>query len=140
MIFFKNIFSNHQINTSSPKYEKYLLKQYGNANKINNSISLLLIADTHGSLDEFKFKQYLENKNYDICIMLGDHYDRDIDIILKYVDKNKLYGIKGNHDYDYLTNYNIPNLNGNIIEINGIKILGMEGSFKYKPIDFPSFT
>jgi Icc-related predicted phosphoesterase len=72
--------------------------------------------------------------------MLGDHYNRDIDIILRYVDKSKIYGIKGNHDYDYLSYYSIPNINGNLIEINGVTILGMEGSFKYKPVDFPSFT
>ena len=107
---------------------------------INNSISLLVIADTHGTLDEDEFKQYISNKQYDICIMLGDHYNRDIDIILRYVDKSKIYGIKGNHDYDYLSDYSIPNISGNIIEINGVKILGMEGSFKYKPVDFPSFT
>ena len=72
--------------------------------------------------------------------MLGDHYDRDIEIIIRNIDKSKLYGIKGNHDYDYLTYYAIPNINGQIININGVKILGMEGSFKYKPVDFPSFT
>ena len=140
---FKKIFSNYSNSIPdifSQKYEEYLLKQYGNADKINNSISLLVIADTHGTLDEDKFKQYLENKQYDICIMLGDHYNRDIDIILRYVDKSKIYGIKGNHDYDYLSDYSIPNINGKIIEINGVKILGMEGSFKYKPVDFPSFT
>lgn len=140
---FNKLFSNHSNNIPdifSPKYEEYLLKQYGNADKINNSISLLVIADTHGTLDEDKFKQYLENKQYNICIMLGDHYNRDIDIILRYVDKSKICGIKGNHDYDYLSDYGIPNINGQVIEINDVKILGMEGSFKYKPVDFPSFT
>ena len=140
---FKKLFSNHLNRVPdifSPKYEEYLLKQYGNVDNINNSISLLVIADTHGTLNEDKFKQYLENKQYDIYVMLGDHNKRDIDIILKYVDKSKIYGIKGNHDYDYLSDYSITNINGNIIEINGIKILGMEGSFKYKSVDFPSFT
>lgn len=140
---FKKLFSNYSNSSPdifSPKYEEYLFKQYGNADKINNSISLLVIADTHGTLNEDEFKQYISNKQYDICIMLGDHYNRDIDIILRYVDKSKIYGIKGNHDYDYLSDYSIPNNNGNIIEINGVNILGMEGSFKYKPVDFPSFT
>lgn len=139
----KNIFSNYSNSIPdifSPKYEEYLSKQYGNADKINNSITLLLIADTHGTLDEDKFKQYITDKQYDICIMLGDHYNRDIDIILRYIDKSKIYGIKGNHDYDYLSDYGITNINGQVIEINSVKILGMEGSFKYKPVDFPSFT
>lgn len=140
---FNKLFSNNfnsMPDAFSPKYEEYLLKQYGNSNKINNSIVLLLIADTHGTLDEEKFKVFIEGKKYDICIMLGDHYNRDIDIILRYVDKKKIYGIKGNHDYDYLSDYNISNINGRVIEINGVKILGMEGSFKYKPVSFPSFT
>ena len=72
--------------------------------------------------------------------MVGDHYNRDIEIILKYIDKNKLYGLLGNHDYDYLSDYGINNLNGKVIYINGISILGMQGSFKYKSVDFPSFT
>ena len=140
---FKKLFSNYSNGIPdifSPKYEEYLLKQYGNSDKINNSITLLVIADTHGTLDEDEFKQYISNKQYDICIMLGDHYNRDIDIILRYVDKSKIYGIKGNHDYDYLSDYGITNINGQVIDINGVKILGMEGSFKYKQVDFPSFT
>lgn len=140
---FKKIVSNYSNSIPdyfSPKYEEYLLKQYGKADVINNSITSLLIADTHGTLIEDDFKRYIANKQYDICIMLGDHYNRDIDIILRYVDNSKIYGIKGNHDYDYLSDYNIPNINGNIIEINNVSISGMEGSFKYKQSDFPSFT
>ena len=30
--------------------------------------------------------------------------------------------------------------NGNIININGIKILEIQGGFKYKPLDFSSFS
>lgn len=124
----------------SAKYEEYLLKKYGKSDEFNGNVSLLIISDTHGTLDEESFINYLKDKNYDVCIMLGDLYNRDIEIIVRNIDKSKLYGIKGNHDYDYLKDYDIPNINGQIININGIKILGMEGSFKYKPVDFPSFT
>lgn len=124
----------------SAKYEEYLLKKYGKSDEFNGNVSLLIISDTHGTLDEESFINHLKDKNYDVCIMLGDYYNRDIEIIVRNIDKSKLYGIKGNHDYDYLKDYDIPNINGQIININGIKILGMEGSFKYKPVDFPSFT
>lgn len=124
----------------STKYEEYLFKKYGKSDVFNKNVSLLIISDTHGTLNENSFRNYLKNKYYDVCIMLGDHYNRDIEIIVRNIDKSKLYGIKGNHDYDYLQDYDIPNINGQIININGIKILGMEGSFKYKPVDFPSFT
>lgn len=138
---FDKIFkSNLNSNIYSVHYEKRLYKKYGDCSEINNDIDLLIISDTHGSLKEEEFKEYLLGKHYDLCIMLGDHYTRDIDIILKYVDKTKTYGILGNHDYNYLKEYNIENLNGKIIECNGLKLLGIEGSFKYKPVDFPSFT
>lgn len=137
----KRFFSKEEIpNYLSPKYEEALFKKYGKATKVDKKISLLVIADTHGTLNEEHFYEYLKNKDYDICILVGDHTSRDIEIILNYIDKDKLYGLKGNHDFEYLKNYNICDINGKIIEVNGVKILGMEGSFKYKPVDFPSFT
>ena len=39
---FNKLFSNHSNNIPdifSPKYEEYLLKQYGNADKINNALN-----------------------------------------------------------------------------------------------------
>ena len=121
--------------------EKKLYQMYGDCDLVQGSATILIIADTHGTLHEDEFADFLQkNPNYDICIMLGDHLPRDIDIILKYVEKRKIYGILGNHDYDYLSDYGITNIHGRIMNIHGIKILGMEGSFKYKPSSFPSFT
>lgn len=136
----RKIFDKKNPDVFSSHYENYLFKQYGKSNNIEDSVSLLIISDTHGTLDEESFVKYLQNQTYDACIMLGDHYNRDIEIITRNVDKTKLFGIKGNHDYNYLDDYDIPNINGQIIEIKGIKIMGMEGSFKYKQVDFPSFT
>lgn len=130
-----------ELNMYKNDYEEKLLKKFGKCNNVNNDIKLLIIADTHGTLNEEKFKDFLDyNKEFDVCIMLGDHYDRDINIILKYIDKDKIYGLLGNHDYNYLDNYNIRNINGQVININGLTILGMEGSFRYKPVKFPSFS
>lgn len=139
----KKIFSKKELeipNYLSSKYEEALVKKYGMAQKMNKNIKLLIIADTHATLNEEKFSEYLKNKKYNACILLGDHSGKDIEIILNYVDKNKLYGLKGNHDFDYLKTYDITDINGKILDINGVKILGMEGSFKYKPVKFPSFT
>lgn len=125
----------------SKKYESKLYKKYGDCNPFTKKIRILAIADTHGTLDEDKFKEFIKHNNvYDLVVMIGDHYTRDIDIIVDNVDKSKLVGILGNHDYNYLSEYNIPNINGKIITINGVRILGMQGSFKYKQVDFPSFT
>lgn len=69
---FKKLFSNFSNNVPdvfSPKYEEYLLRQYGSADKMNNSITLLVIADTHGTLDEDEFRQHMEINNmiYVLC-------------------------------------------------------------------------
>ena len=132
--------NNEELNMYNRNYEEKMCKKYGECNTISSDIKLLIIADTHGTLREEEFSLFMkDNKEYDACFLLGDHYDKDINIIVNYVDKNKLYGILGNHDYNYLENYNIPNINSKIININGVKILGMEGSFRYKNAKFPSF-
>lgn len=121
--------------------ESKLLKMYGNSNSYNKKIKLIVISDTHNCLIEENFKQFVcQHEEYDACLLLGDHHSNDISIILKYIDKNKIYGLLGNHDYNYLEEFNINKLNGEIIDINGTTILGIQGSFKYKPSSFPSFT
>lgn len=123
------------------RQEKKLLKMYGMTREYNDKIKMIVISDTHNCLKEEEFKIFMEqNKEYDLCLLLGDHHANDIAIILKYTDKEKIYGLLGNHDYNYLEDYNIKNLNGKIININNTKILGLQGSFKYKPSDFPAFT
>ena len=69
---FKKIFSNYSNSIPdifSQKYEEYLLKQYGNADKINNSITVFLIADTHGTLNEDKLNNtyQINNMIYVLC-------------------------------------------------------------------------
>lgn len=55
-------------------------------------------------------------------------------LLKKYGKSDKING------YVSLLINDIPNINRQIININGVKILGMEGSFKYKPVDFSPFT
>ena len=121
--------------------EKILFKMYGKADSLNKKIRLIVISDTHNCLDENDFTSFLEKYGeFDACLLLGDHNSNDLTIILKYIDKDKIYGLLGNHDYDYLSDFNIENLNGKIINIKGTTIMGIQGSFKYKPSNFPSFT
>lgn len=129
------------IDPYSENYENQLLAKYGYCNELYNNIRIIAISDTHCNLDEEKFKEFLNIvKTYDMCILLGDHSYSDVEIVLRNIDKSKLYGILGNHDQDYLTHYQINNLDGNMININGVNILGMQGSYKYKPSNFPSYT
>ncbi len=121
--------------------EERLFKIFGNCDKFTKSIKMILISDTHNSLNIDDFEQFINaHKDYDVCILLGDHSSYDIKKILNYIDKSKLYGLLGNHDYDYLSEFDISNLNGAVININDVNIMGIQGSFKYKPSKFPSFT
>lgn len=106
--------------------EERLLEMFGSCYQFNKSIKMILISDTHNSLNEEDFKQFIEAHNdYDICILFGDHNSYDIEKILKYIDKSKLYGILGNHDYNYLNEFDINDLNGKVININGVSLLGI---------------
>ena len=82
------------------------------------------------------------NKHNDfvLCLLLGDYSVNDILKVLDHISKDKIYALLGNHDVDYISNYNLNNLNGKIINIHGVRLLGIQGSFKYKPINFLSFT
>lgn len=121
--------------------EEKLLKMYGNINTFNKHLKMIIISDTHNTLNEEEFKIFVnEHQIYDVCLLLGDFGSNDLPIILKYIDKEKIYALLGNHDYNYIKDYELNNLNGKIININGVKLLGIEGSFKYKPVNFPSFS
>ena len=113
-----------------------LYKKYGTANKIQRyNLKLLFIADTHNCLkDGNEILKYIqEQKDYDYCILLGDHSASDIEEILKVIPLNKICGILGNHDswnkYDI---YGITNISGKVINIKGIRIAGISGGHKYK--------
>lgn len=121
--------------------DSILYKIFGNADLYDKHIKMIIISDTHGCLNEIDFSKFIMvHNNYDICILLGDHSYNDVEIVLKYVDKSKLYGLLGNHDYNYLSEYNISNLNGNIINVNNTRIMGVQGSFKYKNSNSPLFS
>ena len=69
-------------------YEDILYKKYGTANKIQRyNLKLLFIADTHNCLkDGNEILKYIqEQKDYDYCILLGDHSASDIEEILKVI-------------------------------------------------------
>lgn len=121
---------------------KRLVKVFGTARSVlPNKIKLIVITDTHNMLDENELKRIVnEHPDFNACLLLGDHSDNDIQKVLNIIQKDRIYALLGNHDVNYIANYGLNNLNGNIIEINGIKLIGIQGSFKYKPVDFPSFT
>ena len=110
-------------------------------NKIGkyNNINILVIADCHHLKEEEIAK--VENLQYDVCFLLGDINGNYLDMILKYIPIEKIYGILGNHDeYGLLESRNITNIHSKIININGTRILGFEGSSRYKTGNIPMYS
>lgn len=128
----------------NPKYksqEEKLLSLFGKCDSFNKKIKMIVISDTHGCLKKDDFAKFVaEHEDFDVCLLLGDHSIGDIDIIVQYINEEKIYALLGNHDNNYIDKFKLKNLNGNVINIRGVKILGIQGSYKYKPDDFPSFT
>lgn len=108
----------------NPKYknqENTLLEMFGRCDSLNKNIKMVVIADTHGCLKEDEFAEFMKaHEDCDVCLLLGDHSVGDVDNILKYVDSEKIYALLGNHDYDYIGKFNLKNLNGQVVEVNGV--------------------
>ena len=125
-------------------YEDILLKQYGKCKKIDKKISILVFSDTHNSYAyNTEELEKVKNIKYDVCLLLGDHSLTDIQEILKVVPLNKIFGLRGNHDkLDDLSYCGIKNLHSAIVEVNGVKIGGFQGSSKYRnsPTSAPIYT
>ena len=112
------------------EYYDELLKEYGPARELEGSLNILLVADLHGrSAWEDPFSKV--SGHYDACFVLGDLSSHDLDVTINKVDC-PIYGIYGNHDErGMLERFGIPDINETVIEINGIRIAGLEGSPLY---------
>lgn len=138
---FGNLFKteNKLITEQQKTFEDELLDKYGKSREHKKyNLKVLFITDTHNCLSyEKETLDYIKNvKNYNYCILLGDHFAEDLYEITKIIPKDKLCGVLGNHDsWDKYKEYGINNIDGNVIDINGVRIAGMSGSYKYKISD-----
>lgn len=106
--------------------------------QVNKEINILAIADLHCVDEEDLIK--LKDVKYDVCLLLGDINSEYLNMIKKYV-KNNIFGVLGNHDgFGILESANIENIHNKVVEINGIKIIGFQGSSKYKKGNHPLYT
>lgn len=112
--------------------------------KCTQPLSVLFITDTHGHLTKEKLDCFLNDINtIDAIFLLGDISDKDHVTIQDNIKlKNiKKYGILGNHDYyGMLEEYNVMDLNGNVVNINEVSFCGIHGSIRYKSSDAPMLT
>lgn len=107
-------------------------------------LRLFVISDTHG---EFAFKKYaLEDclddvPGFDLCVLLGDIHPYDMPHICDCINKENIVAVKGNHDsFDIYSKWGICDISGKTFDYNGVRFAGIEGSFRYKNENFPSFT
>lgn len=121
---------------SKKTFEDSLFKKYSYCKKLKkHNVKILFITDTHDCLTyEKDTLEFIKNiKEYDACILLGDHSAKDLEEILKIVPNNKIYGVLGNHDsWDKYKVHNINDINGKVVHIKGMKVAGIGGSYKYK--------
>lgn len=108
---------------------------------INFNISLLIITDTHNCLTYEELEEKTKGKKFDACLLLGDLSDEDLYIIKNEIKNIPIYGVLGNHyGWDLYDKYNIENIHGKVIEINGIRIAGIQGGLKYKNANTALYT
>lgn len=108
MNFFKKLLiKNKKVNHNNKEiqnnklFEDILFEEYSYCNKVEKyGVKILFITDTHNCLSyDDKMLEFLKNiKEYDVCILLGDHSANDLAEILNVIPKEKIYGVLGNHD------------------------------------------
>lgn len=107
-------------------------------------MKLIVISDTHGYLafDKSRFPSFLDSVGeYDLCLLLGDIHLAEMPIILDCIPIEKIIAVKGNHDmFDIYSKFGVRDISGNSYEYNGVRFVGLDGSFKYKSEPFPSHT
>lgn len=120
------------------KTEQKLINEYGKAKDIDFELDILVFTDTHGHLG--LRDDLIIDKDYDLCLTLGDVSVDDLYTIKEIIDDKPIYGVLGNHDYyNNLEKREVPNLNGKLLRVNDIKIIGIEGCTKYKN-EQPGYT
>lgn len=155
MLFFKkNGFDLKRFMKKAEKYSQFesrgfeeLVRYYeSNAKKIVNKklgIKLIVISDTHDDLAfDDRFAKFMDTvQEYDIVVILGDICACELSKIVDIIPVEKIIALRGNHDdFDIYENFGIKNVNGQKFTYRGVDFIGIEGSFKYKKGEFPSYT
>lgn len=127
------------------KGEEYLLKAFipVRRNLKSKTVSVLIFADLHGSMQTAnQILDEINDKHFDFAVSLGDMSIDVLNIINNFlINKGKkLYAIRGNHDTYSLSDIseNIIDFNRRVVDINGVKIYGVEGARYYN--DYSTFV
>lgn len=133
--------------TEIKKYEELyrdLRSNYKIIKPKKTGLRLLVISDTHGYLafGKNRFANYLDTiGGFDLCVLLGDIHPAELPIILDCIPLEMIIGVKGNHDpFTIYSDYGIRDISGKSYKYKGVTFAGIEGSFRYKDAQFPSYT
>lgn len=97
-------------------------------------MKILLLSDLHSVRHE-SWQNFLklDENSFDIIVTLGDINGLYLKQLRDAFINSKIFGVLGNHDQKgKLSHYNIDDIHNKVISVNGIKMVGLEGSFKYK--------
>lgn len=99
----------------------------------------LFVSDLHVSTNKEieTIQEKIDENNYDAVFLLGDIDSNDVKSISEHTDK--LYYVLGNHD-SWTQNISGIHLDGQVVEINGLRIGGVSGANKYKDGNFAMRT
>jgi len=137
------------------KFEPYEIKKYAPLYELLRAektavqpkplgLRLLVLSDTHGYLafGDNRFPNYLDTVGaFDLCILLGDIHPAEMPKILDCVPRERIVGIKGNHDpFSLYSDFGVRDISGEVFEYKGVRFAGIDGSFRYKNEPFPSHT
>ena len=106
-------------------------------------MKVLAISDSHGyfAFDNRMEKLMSQHYDFDVCMLLGDIEICEMEKLMDFVRPEEMVAVRGNHDrHDIYKRFGVTDVNGNVHTIQGVRFAGMEGSFRYKNGDFPSFT
>lgn len=104
-------------------------------------MKILALADFHTASGEDFLVIQNTDADYDIAVFLGDIKTSYLLALKRALRDVPMLGVLGNDDgEETLRLAEIEDLNGKMVEINGVRIAGLRGSARYKEGDYPMWT
>lgn len=108
------------------------------------ALNMFVVTDLHSCYYEDMeiIREAMEENDFDCVLFLGDIFREDVEKIVGYANEKPCYYALGNHDGSH-QNENIQgleNIDGEVIDINGVCIAGLSCGPRYKSGDYAMRT
>ncbi len=103
---------------------------------------ILAISDLHSKLTTENLN-LIKNQEYDVCILLGDIGEANLATLCTVLNKEKTFGVLGNHDdLNLYKRHEIRELTPKELQMPypSFYFTGLSGSHRYKKGDYPMLT